>query len=294
MTRAARCLTILAASLASSAAVAQQPPPGPDDQAIVVTGGKMSKQAVRDFVRDLTPVTSGKGLRHFEEDVCPKVIGLSPRQNDSVANRIRLVAKTAGIDVGKPKCSPNVILIIASDKKAIMEELRRRHPDYYGDVSGNRIRELIRSPETVVTWQIEGALMNADGRVIPQNAGRFENYTTARASRLTTGERPQFGASVTIISFDALDGLTPTQLADYVAVRSLTGADPAKLRSSTAPTILRAFDTPFGGEVPVTLTEWDLNFLRGYYAARRNLTAAAQRGTIAKGMTDDRKSPQGQ
>ena len=277
---------VLAAALSAAANGQQSPPADPDQSPIVVTGGKMSKQAVRDFVRDLTPVRPGKGLAHFEEAVCPRVIGLSPRQNDSVAARIRLVARTAGVDVGKPTCSPNLILIVASDKKGLMEELRRTHPDYYGDVSGNRIRELIRSPDPLVTWQIDGPLLNADGMELQEHGGQLMNYTTRRASRLTNTAYPSYWASVTIVSFDALDGLTPTQLADYVAVRALTGADPAKLRSSAAPTILRAFDTPMGGEVPITLTEWDLDFLRGYYAARRNLAAAAQRSAIAKTMTD--------
>jgi len=295
VTKAARCLTILAASLASSAAVAQQPSPGPDEQAIVVTGDKTGGEAVRNFVRDLTPVGSGGQLSRFEDKVCPKVFGLVPTQNAAVENRIRDVAKAAGIDVAGAKCSPNVVLIIPSDKRAVLEELRRRHADYFGDLSGNQIRAIIRSPAPVEAWNIQGVPVNQDGRELHQSpAGVFENYTTARGTRLTASARPQFEAAVIVISFDALDGLNVTQLADYVALRALTGANPAKLRSAGPPTILRIFDAPFGSEVPGSLTEWDLSFLRGYYDARRNVTAAAQRSSIAKAMTDDRKQPQGQ
>jgi len=287
--------SILLASAVSAAAMAQQPPPpGSDQSPIVVTGGKTSKDSVRDFVRDLTPVTSGKGLSHFEHQVCPIVFGLAPHQNDMVEDRIRLVAKTAGIAVGGPKCSPNVVLIVASGKREVLEQLRRHHVDYFGDVSGNRIRELINSPERVLAWQIDG-LPAVDGHDIIQDfgSGLLVNHTTARASRITSPAYPQFEAAVVIVEFDALDGLTITQLADYVAVRALTGANPAKLRNSAPPTILRAFDVPIGGEVPITLTEWDLSFLRGYYDARRNISAAAQRSAIAKTITDDTQPPQG-
>lgn len=295
MTRVARTLMILTASAASSAAAAQQPPAGTDQSPIVVTGSRTGGDAVRDFVRDLTPVASGGQLSRFEDKVCPIVFGLIPAQNAAVENRIRQVAKAAGIDAAATKCSANVVLIIASDKRAVLEELRRRHADYFGDLSGNRIRAIIRSPAPVDAWQIQGVPVSQDGRELHQNGqGVFENYTTARGSRLTVPAHPQFEAAVVVVTFDSLDGLTINQLGDYVAVRALTGADPAKLRSSGPPTILRVFDAPFGSEVPVTLTEWDLSFLRGYYDARRNITAAAQRSSIAKAMTDDRQAPQGQ
>jgi hypothetical protein len=294
MTQIASLLIVLAASVAS-AAIAQQPPPPSDQAPIVVTGDKTSKEAVRNFVRDLTPVGAGGQLSRFEDKVCPIVFGLAPTQNAAVEDRIRQVAKTAGIYVTAAKCSPNVVLIVASDKRAVLEDLRRHHADYFGDLSGNQIRAVIRNPAPVDAWQIQGVPLSQDGRELHQNAqGVVENYTTARASRIGTTARPQFEAAVVVVAFDALDGLSVNQLADYVALRALTGADPAKLRKAAPPTILRVFDAPFGSEVPITLTAWDLSFLRNYYDARRNLTAAAQRSAIAKAMTDDRQGPEGQ
>ena len=287
-------LIVLAASVASSA-IAQQPAPPSDQSPIFVTGDKTSKEAVRNFVRDLTPVGAGGQLSRFEDAVCPIVFGLAPAQNAAVEDRIREVAKAAGIAVPASKCSPNVVLIVASDKRAVLEDLRRHHADYFGDLSGNQIRAVIRNPAPVDAWQIQGVPLSQDGRELHQNAqGVVENYTTARASRIGTTARPQFEAAVVVVAFDALDGLSVNQLADYVALRALTGADPAKLRKAAPPTILRVFDAPFGSEVPITLTAWDLSFLRNYYDARRNLTAAAQRSAIAKAMTDDRQAPEGE
>lgn len=274
---------------------AAEPTPDSDQSPIVVTGERMGQDALRDFVRDLTPVGAGGQLSRFEQKVCPIAFGVAPSQITAVEKRIRLVAQAAGIPAGGPKCSPNIVLIVASDKGAVLEELRRYHSDYFGDMSPKRIRALIRSSAPVDAWQVQGAPMSSDGRELHQDPrGVFENWTTKRASRITVSAHPQFQAAVVVVAFDALAGLTVTQVADYVAIRALTGADPAKLGNSGPPTILRAFDVPFGGDVPITMTEWDLAFLRGYYAARRNLATAAQRSAITKSMTDDLQQPQGQ
>jgi hypothetical protein len=66
-----------------------------------------------------------------------------------------------------------------------------------------------------------------------------------------------FRKSVLVIQSDALAGLTPTQLADYAAMRSLIRTDPKKLRASSPGTILNILDAPMGASVPITLTEWD-------------------------------------
>jgi hypothetical protein len=284
-------LSIILFALAGSAVAAQQPPPS-DDSAIVVTGEKISKDDISAFVKGLTKVGSNGQLSRFEHEVCPMALGLGSEQRQIVENRIRAVANAVDIAVGKAKCSPNILLIVAGDKRAVMEELWRHHSYVYGDVSGKHIRDLIRSPDQVAAWQIDGPPM-ADGKDVPTDlmSGVPINRTTTRGSRLTAAAYPQFAAAVVIVSRDALVGLTTIQLADYAAMRTLTGADPARLAGSGPTSILRVMAAPEGSEVPITMTEWDLAFLRGYYDARRNLTAAAQRSSITEGMTKvpDRK-----
>ena len=69
-------------------------------------------------------------------------------------------------------------------------------------------------------------------------------------------------ASLVVIQLDALRGLTTTQLADYAAMRVFARTQPSRLQRSTAPTILNIIDTPMNAQVPLTLTQWDLGFLR--------------------------------
>ena len=96
-----------------------------------------------------------------------------------------------------------------------------------------------------------------------------------------------------VVERRALVGMTTTQLGDYAAIRALTGADPARLGNSGAPTILRVLDVPVGGEAPVTMTKWDYDFLNGYYDAQRSLSAAAQRSAISRSMEQRRGKPSG-
>jgi hypothetical protein len=42
-----------------------------------------------------------------------------------------------------------------------------------------------------------------------------------------------------------------------------------------------------GGEAPITVTRWDLAFIRSFYGTNGNLYAPAQRGEIAAGMAKE-------
>ena len=283
-----RSLPLLAALAASASAAAQQPPPPTDQSEIVVTGQKTTKEAIGKFVRDLTPVDASGRLGRFEHSVCPRVFGLAPSQQAAVEARIRLVAKAAGIVVSGAKCAPNIVVIVAADKRAVLEELRRHHGDYFGELSGNQIHKLVTDPAPGAAWQLNGPPMSADGKdiYIDPSMGLYVNHTFTASSRMAVQAYPQFDAAVVIVERRALDGLTTTQLADYAALRTLTGADPARLRDSNTPTILRALTAPMGSAVPITMTDWDLAFLLGYYDAQRKLSTPSQRSAIAKDMAD--------
>jgi len=271
---------------AASPAVPQPAPAG--DQAIVITGQKDTKKAVQDFVRALTPVDSNGQMSRFEHEVCPAVFGIPEPQARAIEGRIRLVAKSVGIVVGGEHCAPNVLLLVTSDKKAFLEELERHRSNEYG-VSDHQFHEMERAPGHAAAWQVAGPMMTADGTDLMEDTtqGKVVNRTIDPSSRITVPVHPQFDASVVVVERQALVGLTTTQLADYTAVRALTGADPAKLANSGAPTILHVLDVPIGGEAPVTMTKWDFDLLSGFYDAHRDLSTGAQRSAIANGIARD-------
>ena len=282
-----RVLLLSAGLVVAGAAVAQQAPS--DQSTITVTGSKPTRQAIQDFVRDLAPVAPSLKMSRFEQNVCPAVFGLPASQAAAVANRLRVVAKGAGIAVGGPNCTANVVVIVTSDKKALLEQLRLHRAEYFGDMGPKKIARLEADNSPAVSWQIAGLDVDADGREIQWDPTYDQptNRTIIPPSRITVPASPTFSAAVVVVEHKALDGLTTTQLADYAAMRAYAGADPARLGSSNVPTILRVLDAPMGTAVPITLTNWDFGFLHGLYAGRRDLRSASQRTDISDTMTKD-------
>src|SRR4051794_19996186 len=107
-------LMAIAFALAMQAATPAPAPaqPGPD---IVVQGTRDVERRISSFIRALTDVPLSGEISRFDWAVCPAVAGLSDRQNDTAAERMRAVADAAGIPVGKANCKPNVLVVVTTD-----------------------------------------------------------------------------------------------------------------------------------------------------------------------------------
>ena len=268
-------------------------PPAAAQLPIVVQGVHDRDKKISNFIRDLTPAPVHGQLSRFDAPVCPAVAGLTREKADFIVGRMRRVAAAAGIRVAKEGCDANVILIVAPDKNRLLTQLERYRPEYFpASWSSWHIHELEHDPSPVAAWQFEGEFW-ADGRLIddgftgsgiaPSEIGMLQK-TTEPQSRLKPSARPAFMTSVVVVQASALDGMTTTQLADYAAMRAFVRTDPEKLRSSTADTILSVIDAPMGSSVPITLTAWDLSFLKAFYASNKNSYAEYQRSEMKRLM----------
>lgn len=287
-TRRALTLAALAWSGAMSAQEAPKPVEGPE---VVVTARRETEAEVREFVGALTQASGSLGqLSRFEtRQACPATVGVSPGQSKTVVARMRRVAASAGVPVAKPGCVPNILVIVTADKKAFINALSRKHPYYLGGLSDREVRRLINDPAPAAAWQLAGPQVSGDGNEIQSldDDPYPVNDTTRAATRVSPSARPQFVAAVVVVEARALDGLTPTQLADYATMRAFARTDPAKLANSTAPTILKILDAPMGSEIPITLTPWDLGFLKALYAAPGDAYAPTQRSAMRKALSKE-------
>jgi len=285
------CIIFSALGFATAAA-AQKGAPGGADQDIVVTGEAL-EQRVRDFVGALTQAPPRGQLSRFEWEACPVAIGLTEPQKAAVVSRMRQVARAADVPLGGTGCRPNVLVAVTRDKRAFIEALSRTVPRLFTDMSRGELRRVLNEPHASA-WQGQGPPLDAEGhpleqaRLVDPKTGAvnpepvYVGSTTRPASRITAPSRVHFSAAVVVIEANALDGLTTTQLADYAAMRGFAKTDPARLPPSPPPTILTVLDVPMEGAVPITLTEWDLGFLRGLYDSKANLYGAAQRSEIRR------------
>lgn len=277
----------------AAAAAAQDSSEQPGDPEIVVTGQDIDEQ-IRDFVGALTQAPPRGQLSRFESKVCPAAVGLTPPQQALVVARMKRVAEAVGLEVGGPKCIPNVMLMVTTDKRAFIEALDRKHPYYFGEMRKGAVRRLARAPGPAAAWQIDGAPLDSDGVEMGKGgaaalpgADYYVNRTVRMPSRVSASGRPQFQAAAVVVEQGALEGLTTLQLADYAAMRAFARTDPARLPDPAPPTILKVLEAPMGSAVPLTLTTWDLSFLKGLYAATDNLYAAAQRSEIGQRIKED-------
>jgi hypothetical protein len=273
----------LATLLLASAAQAQQAPAPGGSEEIVVQGTRDQERQVDRFVDALTKAPAGGQLSRFDSAVCPAALGLPDYQNEAIVKRMRRVALAAGLHVARAGCQPNALLIVAVDKSDFMRALYNKRPDFFLDPYGWR-RRLVLDPGPVAAWQVEGVL-DANGVPVSDavRGARVTGYrmvVSTDSSRLRPASRPYFTAGFVVVEMKALAGITTTQLADYAAMRIFTHSNPEQLKNSSAPTILKLLDTPMGGAAPITLTDWDLSFLKALYSSEPRQFANRQRSQI--------------
>lgn len=284
----ARTALLSAAILSVLPAAAQERKNETQADEIVVTGIRDVEKQVRDFVGALSSKGSQPQLARFERDVCPAVVGLGPSHKVSIERRLKTVAKAAGIPVGKPDCEPNAFIMVVASKASFVQALHRQKPEYFGGYTLTKVRRLANAPGQSVAWQLQEQV-SARGVAITEDPslGVPTNRTTESASRISAAARPVFEAAALVVEQAALNGLTTVQLADYAAMRLFARTAPERLAGSAVPTITTIIDAPPESAVPLSITEWDLNFLRGLYASPSNLHAGAQRARISREITKE-------
>jgi len=281
-------IPLIAALAAPALAQPAQKPSESEGQEIVVQGNRISQQQVDSFVNALTDVRVFGQISRFDWAVCPKALGLSDRQNAAVEARMRAVAKAADIPVGDIGCKANVLVAVAKDKDALIRSIETKNPGYFDAVPVRERLQLKRGGAPAAAWHLEGKL-DADGVEVPRDVvtGQYIVERTDMPSRISTTTRPHFLSAVVVVDLDSLSGLTVTQLADYAAMRTFATVDPSRLDASEAPTILNILEAPMDSAVPITLTAWDLAYLKALYSSEANRFAGQQRHEISKQMAKD-------
>ena len=278
-------LSIVAATPAVAQPASSQP-----SQEIIVEATRGSDRQIRDFVKALTDAPSFGQIGRFHDAVCPAAMGLLPVQNAALAARMRAVAAAANIRVAPAVCTPNAFVIVAPDKSAAVRELYRRYPSYFAGLTSRQIASLASAPGPATAWQIS-TLLSAEGEIL-KKAGGSDHYILENSntpSRVKAATIPAFVASMVVIDRRAASGLTVTQLADYAAMRIFADIAPAKAAGVRAPSILTILDQASDQLVPVTLTYWDLAFLKSLYATSNAYYASYQRGDMERVVSNELK-----
>ncbi|WP_114226503.1 MULTISPECIES: hypothetical protein [Sphingomonas] len=258
------------------------PPPPAEPPIVTVTAAPDVDRQVKDFVGSLAPHPLEQ-VGVLAASFCPAVQGLAKEDAAAIAARLRTVASAVGVKVGVPSCRPNMLLIATPDKRAFVRLLAERQPDALGNLDPAPLRALLRTPGYATAWQLGGKVTDT-GQALNDASDMTPMRLGASASRLGDRTRPVFDVAVLVVEQRGLAGLTRDQLADYAAMRFLTGADPARVQQGRTPTVLKVLDAPKDAVVPAGLTTWDFSYLRALYGAREFGTGPSQRGDIRRAL----------
>ncbi|MDV3456769.1 hypothetical protein RZN05_07215 [Sphingomonas sp. HF-S4] len=278
---------------------AAQETPGDD---ITVTGQREVPRAEASrFVRDVATTVDGQFAR-FHEPVCPMVIGIPENYAEVVTARVRAVARDAGVPLGGSNCAPNILVIVANDADQLVKSMRKDAPGLFRGLELDDIRKAMREGPVHVWSTVEtrnedrvgASAKGSDGGTPgapggPPTAGA-SSMLVRKASILELSTMQAAVQSVVVIDDDAVLGKTLTQVADYVAMRTLAGARPPKV-GAKSDTILTLFEP--GVTAPPGLTLIDASYLKGVYDTRPQGKGVSQASTIARTITEDSRERSG-
>src|SRR3954462_10216035 len=100
---------------------------GQSDKAPIIVEGRRDADAeIRDLVNSLPPAPANGHISRFEHTACPAALGIPAAQRIVLVARMRAVGAAAGVPMGNATSRPNVLIIVTSDKRQLIEQLARR------------------------------------------------------------------------------------------------------------------------------------------------------------------------
>jgi len=109
----------------------QQPAPANADD-VTVTGAR--EQAIAKFVETRAAATRFAGkIARWQARICPKVYGIPDNYAKFVTAKLNEVAKEAGAKTNvDPACKINIQIVFTTSPQALMDNIRKEHPNYLG------------------------------------------------------------------------------------------------------------------------------------------------------------------
>jgi hypothetical protein len=262
---------------------------------VVVRGQRMSdiKDDLRihigEFIGEIAAPLPGRGFARWQGGVCVGVHNLQRTAAQYLVDRISSLALDVGLAPGEPGCTPDVIVIFATDGKQVASYIVDNRPEVLRPSGAGgmhrglaAMQEFAESDRAVRWWHLSlpvDARMRNRAIKLPGDEGPPGVYIEG-PSRIHSGVRDAMQRVIIIVDSGKLTGTTWQQLGDYLAFVSLAqvdlAADPTAFDS-----ILNLFSNPtaYSG-----LTDWDRSYVRALYGFEQRRDGRLQRNEIASQM----------
>lgn len=254
----------------------------PNSQEIIVSARPPKKaESVRRFIDRVSPsIPRDYPPARFTDPICVGSSGLPPAAGQTIVDRVSEIALSVGLRIGAPGCTPNILILFVVDGRAEVRKLARRGSAGLNGQSLADIDRILEEPGSARAWtQVETRSRDGDRPSRAPNDPAVLNIATS--TRLSSPVRRDILRSTILIDRDAVAGRDLRQVADYAAMRALTGA--RSRPGADASSILAVFAPDNEGQTP-HLTEFDRRYLEGLYAGRSDLPWSMKRHSIAAHM----------
>lgn len=249
------------------------------------------RREAQDFVRKIG--VTERSVARWTEPVCPKVLGVAPEIGKRVTNKVREIARDAGIRVATPPCRTNIAITFAGDGGALVRRVAAKAASRLMEVAPADRAALLDGDAPIRWWhatemRTKSGAGTTDNEAppfaqlegpggVPMAGEVFFQYSSSIAS---TQMVRVLKASTVIIDVNRATGMPLDSVAAYAALVSLAEIQP----SDGAPgnSILSLFRE----NGPRDITALDASFLRALYRLPLDRTALAQRGLLVRSLTD--------
>jgi hypothetical protein len=240
------------------------------------------KRQISTFVSAITMPSRTDSLARWEQSICLYVAGAPLEHSKFVLQRLAQVASEAGLPVDPAGCSPNLLVVMTTDPKLLLQKWWRKDPRLFDTIRGvGGIKRTIRTDAPVRVFY------NACSTPAPAKSFalrvELDCNSGTLGSRLTRGTVRAIYSVIVVVDLQQSNDLQIEPLTDYIAMVAL-----AQIRSDpdpgTAPTILRLFDGTNASR-PQGLSAWDRAFLKSLYGT--DSRSVMQLSEIKIRMADD-------
>jgi hypothetical protein len=258
-------------------ALVQDPPPTTLED--VVVDGRRLDQAIDDFVADIVAPPVNRGPARWHRRVCVGAINFRSDVAQALVDQVSAVAADAGLEIGEPGCSANVLILGTDDGSALAAGLvdrapRAFRPGYSGAARSSEALERFVDTQAAVRWWHVSVPVDRETGAVAVRLPGFSPPRLRGEGLLRTPLRNDLLKVFIIVDVTAAGGVDVRRLGDYVGMVALAQIDP-EADPSSYDTVLNLFDTP---DSQRGLTDWDRSYLESLYGAELNARATNQQG----------------
>ena len=302
-------LAIMVSGLVLSASAQEQQTPqtaqqqvDPDNavENVIVTEPRLrSERALNNFVITHAAATPLLGkIARWKTGICPITIGLPPKFDLYITQRILRVALAAGAPLASDEpCRPNIAVLATPEPQKLLDFVRAKRPALLGFHYRPQAERIATMKLAVQAWystatedfygMISGDLPSRSlGYGVMDDFGDAPVFHTS-GSRVGDGLKSEFTAAIIVVDINKIGGQEIGPLSDYIAMLAISQGQYYDTCQSV-PTITNLMAPNCAAEMkPAAITDVDMTYLRGLYRMRADGSYLAERGSIAFEMKKD-------